>query len=461
MVTAAAAVSASLAEIADAPGGPAVGAFFDFDGTLAAGFTGALLPWSRLRRGEMGMTELLGTVWAGINHSAGRLDYENFIRRGSMTLRGRHVEELSAIGQRLFTDYIAARIFPEMAELVAAHLARRHVVVLTSAAFHLQIEPVARELGIEHLICNGCEIDADGILTGEVSKPILRGRTKAQAVSEFAAEHRIDMAASYFYADGDEDIPLMMLVGNPRPTNPASGLARLAGERRWPVRRFSSRSGTVPIARARTAVATLAAVPLIAAARLDRRGGHELLAAWWSRLLLHWTGVRLAAHGTHHLGSTSDAVYVINHRSVIDTTIVAALPGPCWASTLSVSHGEGVDAALRRWAGMAPTEPRNDVATSVLAAAEGAMLTTRAIGEFDMQPFQLAHDTGRPVIPIVIRNADSVVVPGSTVLHPGTVDVAVLEPIDVGRLTDAELTMRVERVRHDFIATLQNWPTAG
>jgi putative phosphoserine phosphatase/1-acylglycerol-3-phosphate O-acyltransferase len=461
MVTAAAAISAALAEIADAPAGTTVGAFFDFDGTLAAGFTGALLPWDRLRRGEMTTAELLGTVWAVINHSAGRLDYENFIRRGSMTLRGRHVEELSAIGQRLFTDYIAARIFPEMAELVAAHLARGHVVVLTSAAFHLQVEPVARELGIGYLLCNGCEADADGILTGEVRKPILRGKTKAQAVSEFAAAHRIDMAASYFYADGDEDIPLMMLVGNPRPTNPASGLARLAGEHRWPVRRFSSRSGTVPIARARTAVATLAAVPLIAAARLDHRGDHELLAAWWSRLVLHWTGVRLAARGTHHLDSTSDAVYVINHRSVVDTTIVAALPGTHWASTLSVSHGEGVGATLRQWLGMAPSEPRNDGAPSVLAAAEGALLTTRAIGEFDMQPFQLARDTGRPVIPIVIRNADSIVAPRSTVLHPGTVDVAILEPIDLGGLNDTQLTTCVERVRGEFITTLQNWPTAN
>jgi putative phosphoserine phosphatase/1-acylglycerol-3-phosphate O-acyltransferase len=176
---------------------------------------------------------------------------------------------------------------------------------------------------------------------------------------------------------------------------------------------------------------------------------------------LRWTGVRLVAHGTQHLDPTSDAVYLINHRSVVDTTIVAALLGTCWASTLSVSHGDGVDGTLRRWACTAPSERGDDVANSVLAAAEGTMLTTRAIGEFDMQPFQLAHDTSRPVIPIVIRNADSIVAPGSTILHPGAVDVAVLEPIDVSGLTEPELMTYVERVRHDFIATLQNWPTAG
>ena len=67
------------------------------------------------------------------------------------------------------------------------------------------------------------------------------GRAKPLRCSEFAAEHGIDLKDSYFYADGDEDVALMYLVGNPRPTNPDGKMAAVAKRRGWPILRFNSR----------------------------------------------------------------------------------------------------------------------------------------------------------------------------------------------------------------------------
>ena len=67
---------------------------------------------------------------------------------------------------------------------------------------------MARYLGITHMLTNRFETDADGILTGRVVRPILRGPGKATAVQQFAGEDDIDLAKSYFYADGDEDVAL-------------------------------------------------------------------------------------------------------------------------------------------------------------------------------------------------------------------------------------------------------------
>jgi phosphoserine phosphatase len=49
------------------------------------------------------------------------------------------------------------------------------------------------------------------------------------------------MQRSYFYADGDEDVPLMSVVGHPRPVNPRSGLAAAAAANGWPVLRVAVR----------------------------------------------------------------------------------------------------------------------------------------------------------------------------------------------------------------------------
>lgn len=260
-----------------APPSATVGAFFDFDGTVAAGFTGALLPWDCLRRGEMSVGDLIATLWVAANFSLGRLDFEEFIRRGSLTLRGRHVDEMPALGQRLYEKYIAARIYPEMKDIIADHLARGHTVVLTTAAFHVQVAQVADALGIEHVLSNRCQIDGNSVLTGEVEKPILRGRTKAEAVCNFAADNGIDLGLSYFYADGEEDIPLMTAVGNPRPTNPDSGMARMANAENWPVLWIDSPASRAGLRFPRNVLnsTTIAAAPavfgLAAAALRSRR----------------------------------------------------------------------------------------------------------------------------------------------------------------------------------------------
>src|SRR5580693_5056708 len=187
----------SVAEILASPAGPRVGAFFDLDGTLVAGFTAVILTQERLRRRDIGVGELLSMVQAGLNHTLGRIEFED-----------------------LFAQRIESRIYPEMRELVRAHVARGHTVVLSSSALTIQVNPVARFLGITNLLTNTFETNEDGFLTGDVVKPILWGPGKASAVQRFAAEHDIDLKDSYFYADGDEDVALMYLVGNPRPTNP-------------------------------------------------------------------------------------------------------------------------------------------------------------------------------------------------------------------------------------------------
>jgi phosphoserine phosphatase len=89
------------------------------------------------------------------------------------------------------------------------------------------------------VLCNHFEVDENGVLTGGIEKPVIWGTRKADAAQRFCEDNGIDLRLSYFYADGDEDVPLMSVIGHPRPVNPRSGLAAAAAANGWPVLRVA------------------------------------------------------------------------------------------------------------------------------------------------------------------------------------------------------------------------------
>ncbi|KUI47652.1 haloacid dehalogenase [Mycobacterium sp. GA-1199] len=225
----------AVAEVAASPQDPRVGAFFDLDGTLVDGFTATAHAADRIRRRQARIGEVLGVVEASLRYRLGRMQFERLLTRAAGYLRGESLAELDELGERLFVERVAARVFPYMHEIVQAHQQRGHTVVLSSSALTIHAEPVARFTGINHVLCNHFETDDAGLLTGRIAKPVIWGANKSTAVQRFCETNGVELQRSYFYADGDEDSVLMALVGNPRPVNPRPGLAAMAAEQGWPV----------------------------------------------------------------------------------------------------------------------------------------------------------------------------------------------------------------------------------
>ena len=69
----------SVAEVDASPPGPSVGAFFDLDGTLVAGFTVAAVTRDRLRRRDVGAAEFLQMMQLAVEYRLGRSQFENVI----------------------------------------------------------------------------------------------------------------------------------------------------------------------------------------------------------------------------------------------------------------------------------------------------------------------------------------------------------------------------------------------
>jgi len=470
----------SVGEINASPEGPHVGAFFDLDGTLVAGYTVAAVTKDRLRRREVGPGEFLHMMQLALAYQLGRSQFETVIEGAVRAAKGRLAEDVEEVGERVFQQSVADLIYPEMRELVRAHQRRGHTVVLSSSALTMQAEPVARYLGIKHVVCNRFVVDEHGILTGDIVRPVIWGPTKATSVQQFAADHGVDLGLSYFYADGDEDLGLMYLVGNPRPVNPGPELTKVATRRGWPIRRLHSRSADNPLSTVRTMAGIGALGPLaygavwIGVLTRSKRTGVNFLSRYWPETVLALNGVKLNVTGAGNVNVRRPAVFLFNHRNNFDIFMVAALVQDNWTAVgkielernpligplgklLDVAFIDRADSA----AAVAALKPVEDAARdglSVLVAPEGTRTDAGTVGPFKKGAFRIAMATGLPIVPIVIRNSEEVAGRNSYRLSPGTVDIAVLPPVEVSDWTRDDLPKRIDQVRQLYVDTLTDWP---
>lgn len=467
------------AEVEESPQGPGIGAFFDLDGTLVAGYTAAVHTRDRLRHRDLRVAELLTIVQLAVQFRLGRRAFEALIEGSARTIKGRLAREVDETGERIFREVVADQMYPEMRELVRAHQRRGHTVVLSSSALTNQVAPVARYLGIEHIVCNRLVSDEQGVLTGEIEEPVVWGPTKASGVQQFAEDHQVDLASSYFYADGDEDLSLMCLVGRPRPTNPGPMLTKVALRRGWPIMRFRSRGSGGALGAARwlasaTSLAPLGVVALgVGLARRNKRAGINIVTRFWPGTVLALSGVKLNVTGAEHLTERRPAVFLFNLRSRVDIFLVAALVKDNWTGVATRELRSGrvfgqlgklLDVAFvdREDQGTAAAFKSLEVAArkglSILIAPEGTRLDTRSVGPFKKRAFLIAMAAGLPIVPIVIRNSESVAGRNASKLNPGVVDIAVLPPVSVENWTLRNMREQVEQVRESYLETLARWP---
>ena len=105
-----------------------------------------------------------------------------------------------------------------------------------------------------------------------------------------------------------------------------------------------------------------------------------------------------------------------------------------------------------------PLEELAKKGISIMLSPEGTRYDTDSVGPFKKGAFRMAMATGLPIVPIVFRNAEIIAARDSTVMCPGVVDVAILEPIDLDDWTLDNLVEKIEGVRQLYIDTLEAGP---
>ena len=207
----------------------------------------------------------------------------------------------------------------------------------------------------------------------------------------------------------------------------------------------------------------------------NRRQAVNFLASAGTELSLALAGVTLDVSGEEHLWSHRPAVFVFNHQSALDVIVIAnllrrdvtgvvkreAAHDPRFAVLGALAGVAYVDRHdhMQAVAALSDVEHRIADGISIAIAPEGTRSRTGAVGPFKTGAFHMAQQAGVPVVPIVIRDTGGLMPPGSLLVRPGTVHVAVLPPIDVAGWDPAEFHRHVDAVRDQFAETLGHWPS--
>jgi putative phosphoserine phosphatase/1-acylglycerol-3-phosphate O-acyltransferase len=462
-------------EIDEGPAGPAIGAFFDLDRTLIAGFSATAFVREWLTSGRAAPADVASAAAAAAAFQLGQKNFSAFVSESLAMVRGLTEAEFDQIGERIFGHTLAANIFPESRALVDAHRAKGHSLAVISSATRSQVAPVARELGIDRVFCTELEVK-DGLLTGNIVRPACYGQGKADAAEAFAAERGIDLAESYFYTDSDEDLPLLLRVGRPRPVNPSRRLQSIAAKRVWPVRTFSSRGLPSVTDVVRTTLSVSSMVPSfllgLPAAVLDGdfRQALNLAATTWGELGTALAGVHVTVSGEEHLWSRRPAVFLFNHQSGIDPLIVCKLlrrdfvgigkqelrSYPVIGQLFELAGTIFIDRANHTEA-LKALEPAIESlrhGLSIAIAPEGTRSLGPRPGRFKKGAFRIAMAAGVPVVPIVIHNAVDALPKHGVVIRPASVEVTVLPPVPTEGWSPENLEERISAIHDDYLRVL-------
>ena len=231
---------------AEEPAFPVLGdvraaAFFDLDNTVMQG--AAIFHFGRglYKRKFFESRDLYRFAWqqawfrlAGIEDPEHMQD----ARDSALSIvKGHRVAELMSIGEEIYDEYMAERIWPGTRALAQAHLDAGQKVWLVTAAPVEIATVIARRLGLTGALGTVAE-SVDGVYTGKLVGEPLHGPAKAEAVRALATAEDLDLTRCAAYSDSHNDIPMLSLVGHPYAINPDAKLRKHARQLDWRLRDY-------------------------------------------------------------------------------------------------------------------------------------------------------------------------------------------------------------------------------
>jgi len=238
------AASAAVAEVEASlvvPADPGAAAFFDVDNTMMQGasiyhFARGLaardfFTWRDLA--QFAVKQVAFRV-KGVEDPA---HMEEAKEAALAFVAGHKVADVVRLGEEIYDDLMAARIWSGTRALAQLHLDAGQRVWLVTATPAELASLIAHRLGLTGALGTVAE-SREGVYTGRLVGEPLHGPAKAEAIRALAEREGLDLTRCAAYSDSANDVPMLSLVGHPVAVNPDPQLRRIAREKGWEIRDF-------------------------------------------------------------------------------------------------------------------------------------------------------------------------------------------------------------------------------
>ncbi|WP_425464613.1 HAD family hydrolase [Nocardia yunnanensis] len=216
-------------------------AFFDVDNTMVQGASIVHFARGLAARKYFKTSDLVDMAWKQVkfrvtgkeNHS----DMASGKEKALSFIAGRPTAELAALGEEIYDEIIADKIWPGTRALAQMHLDAGQQVWLVTATPVELAQVIAKRLGLTGALGTVAESE-DGVFTGRLVGDILHGLGKAHAVRTLAIREGLNLKRCTAYSDSHNDVPMLSLVGTAVAINPDADLREVAKNRGWEIRDF-------------------------------------------------------------------------------------------------------------------------------------------------------------------------------------------------------------------------------
>lgn len=164
----------------------------------------------------------------------GELDILHYLGFALQPLARHNMEQLHTWRHTFMEKKVRPMMQRKAAELLDHHREQGHTLMIITATNRFVTEPIAEELGIEHLIATEPEL-VNGRYTGQVAGVPSFQDGKVARLNDWLEAYGRNLDGAWFYSDSHNDAPLLREVANPVAVDPDPTLEALARDQGWQI----------------------------------------------------------------------------------------------------------------------------------------------------------------------------------------------------------------------------------
>jgi HAD superfamily hydrolase (TIGR01490 family) len=212
-------------------------AFFDIDRTITKAISGIELARCAFRKGLMTRSDLAYAIYLSMVSKLNLRDPLKIVIDMVSWVKGMPEKTMSDLCSEVFREVLLPSVYADARSEIKSHQEKNAKVVILSSALKPISEAIAKNLGMDDIICSDLEV-IDGYLTGLPNGLLCFGEEKAVRLKSYCEINNTKPSDAWYYGDSISDFPALCSVGNPICVNPDNKLYKAATKKNWKIHRW-------------------------------------------------------------------------------------------------------------------------------------------------------------------------------------------------------------------------------